>query len=117
MHKKKRSAKQLANDKRLGRMAKKRGKKNPKSKTYFAFVCWPEAKKIDKVNYAYITDTRVARVGITGVKSAAAIFQTKARAKAVAQLLAEKWPGAQAGVAPSTATVAQIRASCKKGKA
>ncbi len=79
-----------------------------KKKLYVAFICWPKGK----VNYAYIADTRAARVGISGSKSQSVLFQTKARAHNVAKLLAKTWPGARAGVANADATTAEIRAAC-----
>ncbi len=139
--KKKRSAKQLANDKRLGRMAKARAKKkrggrrkvakrkvtkrrvvrrrNPKrtalkkSHLWVAFVCWPNRK----VNFAYIADSGTKpRVGISPEKGKAVLFKTKTRAHNVAKLLAKTWGGATAGVANADATAAEIKAACK-GKA
>lgn len=139
--KKKRSAKQLANDKRLGRMAKVRAKtrrkktgrkrtvgrkkttrkKNvhatrkrtasKKSHLWFAFVCDDK-----KVHYAYISDSRSANVGITPTRSAAAIFQTKARATNVANILSRLWKTKQAGVCNINTSAAKIKAACNAGK-
>ncbi len=135
MAKKKRSAKQLANDKRLGRMAKarakaKRGgarkkvvrrkvarKTNPKrtalkkSHLWIAFICSNKT-----VSFAYITDTVAARVGVTTNKASSVLFRTKKRAHDVAKLLAKHWPNHIAGVADADSTAAQIKAACKEGK-
>ena len=140
--KKKRSANQLANDKRLGRMAKARAKakrkknphkkkvakrsalrvaqrkiqrsRNPKRKSskkshlWHSFVC-----KGKNIYYAYITDTRETRVGISKSRGQAVLFKTKQRAYDVAKLLAKHWPDHIAGVASDDMTSAQIAAGCR----
>ena len=116
--KKRRTAKQIAATRKLVALNKQRGqktvrRKNPKRKTlkkshlWVAFVCTGM-----KVYFAYITDTRKARVGISDKKANSVLFRTRQRAHDVAKLLAKGWPNSQAGVAPDTATSAQIVAAC-----
>lgn len=106
-----------ARRKTRGRKVRRKVRRNPqkarpglkaRKKLYVAFVCWPKGK----VNYAYIADTRAARVGISSNKGQSVLFQTKTRAHNVAKLLAKIWPGARAGVANADATAAEIRAAC-----
>ena len=115
--KKRRTAKQIAATRKLVALNKRR-RKNPqrkkakrtalkKSHLWVAFVCTGM-----KVYFAYITDTRKARVGISDKKSKSVLFRTKQRAHDVAKLLAKGWPNSQSGVAPETATSAQIVAAC-----
>ncbi len=112
---KKRRGKKITRTSKLGPKLYRR--KNPKRKTsaksrlWIAFVCTGM-----KVYYAYITDTVKARVGISDKKNKSVLFRTKQRAHDVAKLLAKGWPNSQAGVAPDTATYAQILAACQ-GKA
>ena len=82
-----------------------------KSHLWFAFVCDDK-----KVQYAYISDSRSANVGITSQRGAAAIFQTKTRAKNVADILSRLWKTKQAGVASINTSAAKIKAACNAGK-
>jgi hypothetical protein len=133
MAKKKRSAKQLANDKRLGRMAKARAKKkrggrrkvakrkvtkrrvvrkrNPKrttrtkSRLQIVFKC--------KGNAIYFLTLRAAKIGWTKTKGDAIFFNTKAQARHTAQnvTVPRDWSLA---IAPSHLPAAGLVADCKR---
>ncbi len=134
VRKKKRSAKQLANDKRLGRMAKARAKKkrggrrkkvakrkvtkrrvvrkrNPKRTTrakshlQIIFKC--------KGNAIYFLTLRAAKLGWTKTKSDAIFFSTKAQARHTAQnvTVPRDWSLA---IAPSNLPAAGLVADCKR---
>jgi hypothetical protein len=132
--KKKRSAKQLANDKRLGRMAKARAKKkrggrrkkvakrkvtkrrvvrrkNPKrttrTKSRFQIVFKCKGKAI------YFLTLRAAKLGWTLTKGDAIFFSTKAQARHTAQnvTVPRDWSLA---IAPSHLPAAGLVADCKR---
>lgn len=133
IRKKKRSAKQLANDKRLGRMAKKRAaaarKKNPKKKTakrkakrkanpkkrtkshlWLIFRC--RGKTVHYFNGGW----PISRVW--GARDKGARYVTKGAAESHARRLAKK-RGArqyQIGVASGDMTSVQIATQCNPGK-
>ena len=108
--KKKRSAKQLANDKRLGAMAKKRGKKkaarkkNPVTGTKpKGFIVASFAPVYNEVVYAL--DNKGARMDFR--KTNAKVWKTQNGASAAAVDIASNW-GEPCIVAPINASVKQI---------
>lgn len=119
--KKRRTPAQIAATRKLVALNKRRGKKRPirrknpqrkkvsrgASHLWVAFVCIKS-----KVHFAYVTDTRNARVGVSEHKGQSILFRTKARAHAVAKLLSRDWPGSIAGVTLESTTKAQIQSAC-----
>lgn len=142
--KKKRSAKQLANDKRLGRMAKARAKKKRGGRRKVVkrkvvkrkvakrrVVRNPQKARpgLKKSHLWYVFKCygkHVRYLGLTTagkshwtIRDAAVIWKTKSMATNVARSVA-KWPKMSQydiGVASSDMTSTQIAASCRKGKA
>lgn len=123
--KKKRSAKQLANDKRLGAMAKKRAKKkrakkttarkrNPKGAAFSTFRVF-RCKGFDIWFYTL----RAGKPGWTLTRNDGILFYTKSQAAETARYAAkrdnarEKW---QYGVSPASWDVDDIARECNAGK-
>lgn len=128
--KKKRSAKQLANDRRLGRMAKARAKakrggkrkvrkrKNPRKKTakrkivkrsnlWMVFKC--------KARSVYFLVLRGGKPGWSLTKGESIKFSTKASARRAGAYMAKKrgMAGWSVGAAPAEMTAPQIANRCE----
>lgn len=132
--KKKRSAKQLANDRRLGRMAKarhakKRGKKkvtrkktvrrkaNPKRKVSAKSHLWVVFRCREKSVYFLTTDS-YGKLTWTGHKGKSVLWKERQKARSIAGKWAGKrhWDSWQIGAADASTTSAQISAECTRGK-
>lgn len=130
--KKKRSAKQLANDKRLGRMAKKRAaarRKNPGKKKAKKKAAKrrrnPAAKQKDHLWLVFkcrgkavwfVRGDGNSKLGWTQDKGRAVLFQTIADAKIIGNRVARSRNMAawNIGIAPANKTKAQIASTCPK---
>ena len=140
--KKKRSAKQLANDKRLGRMAKARAKakrggrrkvtrkktarkkvarRNPhkkrtaskKSHLWIVFGCTSKRK----LYYLTVGGVSKPQVQVTGTKSDAILFKTKSQASHMVHVTQKIWANDLIfGICNENATPAEIKKACFAGK-
>jgi hypothetical protein len=140
MVRKKRTAKQLANDKRLGRMAKAKRRANPKrargklldsfsaispsnpkrtalKKSHLWIVFGCDTKDFT-VYYLTVGGINSPQVQVTDTKSDSVLFATKSQASYMANITQKIWPsGLVFGVTSANTSKAEIKAYCKKGKA